>query len=761
MLNLQFARAWVELTIDRSRFDREIFAIEMTLARITRRPWRVTLALDGGPFLAAMSILQQRVDAFRNSMRSPARMRVNAVVTTGVRDVSTGPRIPGVRDGIPGVRGGMLGGLTGGAGFASGLWTGAGLPFAASPSMMAGEAVAGSVRKAVGVAMDLETKLAELRRITGFTPETGQRFKGQLLDLAGQHGGAPAGDLFEMATAGGRSGITDPGALLEFTRALARVKTAVNDIPTDQLAADMLKIINVFGLGTDRVEGLGSALTAMDNISTATAQDILTVTQSISGTAAAIRLSVPQVMALASVIKDVGLQNATAATSFSQIFRLMASNAENFGNRIGLSGKAFADVYRKDPMDALGLVIKRFNEFKDTVSGQEFLVSLGLRGQRTAGSLQQLAQRFDKVAERAKIASQETGSLTSLNAAVTIQSDTTAKAIERLNGAMTKLADTLGSKLLPKLADWAEGIAGLTKGLVGSAEGKAGQPGQPMPGFAGRLEAEFRRMAFDSLVNPIGTFLGQVGVIPGQSYGNTKDLATDFQRILYGGNPDEQKPPVPGRGLAPLPAVSPAGQGMVGPPAPPKPFEHVGPMWLDQLNASLNPEAPGPAGPGGKKGAAGEEGEAAAMPELVDRLNRQIPKVLADLGMTARDIMERALQAGDFELANRMRRVDVAERVSRQQDRLAARDVIGGQPQIGKIGEGALDKFIKSIPKPEERDAKIGESMMDIGHRIQEEILGMDIQRQQLEEQRRISAGIDRLNTELMKAGPAGDSTLS
>lgn len=453
--------------------------------------------------------------------------------------------------GIGGFGGGM-GGFGFGGQFASGLGQGLGLPYASSPGMLAGNLVGSGISGSVGTAASLQTQIAELRRVSGMSAAQAQAHKQSLFDVGTSQAGVSVNDLMEISNIGGRAGVADregPEGLLTFTKDLALVKNAVADMPTEELAGSMMKVLNVFELGTDRVAGFGSALTAMDNVSVASARDILNITTRLSGTAQAIGLTLPQITAFSSVLKDVGLSNEVAGSSFSQIFRKMATDSENFAKQIGMDARDFADAYRRDPMEALGLVIKRFGEMKDTIEGQEFLSNLGLKGVRTAGSLQQLASKFEEVEKRAKLASDETGNLNSLMAANALKSDTLEASYAKLKNALVELADAMGTPLLEPATAWTKAMTGLVKGAT------HGQGGMLV------------QSAGIGLSNVLSTLNPVLGAMTG---GTKKSLQDSFNEAMFQmlhGNDANGKP----IGAAPaLPAKKPQ---FVGPPRPgPDPF---------------------------------------------------------------------------------------------------------------------------------------------------------------------------------------------
>jgi TP901 family phage tail tape measure protein len=520
MLNVKFAEAYVDLVLNTRKYYADLRAVQASLARI---PGTHTVTINVNRAAATSNI-----NLFMQQLRSAqALTRFQLQVAR-----------PG---GFGFGRGGGGSGGMGGGGFMTGLGHGLGLPFATNPQMMAGQMVGGAVQGSVGTAAGLQTQVAELRRVAGLNAAAAQAYKESVLAASTVQAGVSVNDLMEISQIGGRAGVADregPQGLLTFTKDLAMVKNAVADMPTEELASSIIKVLNVFDLGTDRVASFGSALTAMDNVSVASAKDILDITTRLSGTAQAIGLTLPQVTAFSSVLKDVGLSNEVAGSSFSQIFRKMATDSRKFAAEMGVDAKTFADAYRRDPMEALGMVIERFHEMRDTIEGQEFLAGLGLRGVRVTGSLQQLASKFELVEKRAKIASAETGSLNALMTANALKSDTLEASWVKLKNAMTGLSDAMGNQFLPVAADATNALTGITKAL---SQGD-----------------------FDILTRLLSISVGPEWNAQGQNRAERRQAMEDwFMKNVLGTSPSAG--PAAGAGGNPLPAGP---RPFVGPPAP-------------------------------------------------------------------------------------------------------------------------------------------------------------------------------------------------
>lgn len=437
-LQVHFATATVDLVLDTTRFYRELTRAHIALTTF-QRSWTVTLNMNAAPAQARMNLVLQQLQ----NLQSHANLNL------------------GARGGGVGGRGG--GG--GGPGFLSGVWMGSGLPYAANPQMMAGQMVGAGLNASIQQAMKMESSMASLRRVGGFSAEETGGLQKDIFKLAREQAGTTVEDVTEIADVGARAGIRGgPSQIMEFVKDVAMVKNAVGDMPTEELTNRMVQVLNVFEAGTERAKNFGSALVAMDQASTATARDILDVTTRLSGTARQIQLTIPQTVALAATLKNVGLTNEVAGSSFSQIFRKMHSESGKFAAALGIDMAAYAHALRTDPMDALGLIIGKLKELDDTIQGQEFIDSLGLRGVRVGGALQQLASKFGDIEGLTQQAAKETETLNALLSAQAIKSNTAASAIENLTDAFKGLGTALGEKALPAIADWARMFTGVVAG---------------------------------------------------------------------------------------------------------------------------------------------------------------------------------------------------------------------------------------------------------------------------------------------------------
>lgn len=393
-------------------------------------------------------------------------------------------------------------------GLMSGFTMGAGLPFASTPQMMAGQILGRGLAGSISTGIEQEASLASLQRISGFGAGQMGTMRSAISGTASSGQNAvPLNELMELAQVGARQGIAQQGGvegLAAFTKNLAQLKTIINEMPADQLADKTARVLTEFKLGPQYVRGFGSALAALADQSTASAGDILDITRRLGGFAESANLGIHETMALAAALVDVGVSNEVAGTSLSQLFRKMGAESQKFAAMVGMDAGKFRDAYREGPIKALSLVIGKLRQMDDTVEKMEALKALNLTGARTAGTLQQLATAFEKVGAFTKVTSDQFGNASKLVEGVKIEANKTAAALVRLENSGKSLGAALMSHVARPLNLSIDALARLTAraaGVVGGAEfGGAAAPAAEaelpaLPGKKRVFNAETREQA--------------------------------------------------------------------------------------------------------------------------------------------------------------------------------------------------------------------------------------------------------------------------
>jgi TP901 family phage tail tape measure protein len=308
---------------------------------------------------------------------------------------------------------------------------------------------------AVKQAIDLEHQYAQIKKTTGLTGEEFLKLKADLQAMATTMAGVSLDEINGIAEMAGRLGIQGRDGILSYTKAIASIKIALDDIPAEEAASSIASILNNFKLGPQSALSFASALNKLDDSSNATARDILDVTQRLAGTGSTLGLSPQKILALSSVLKEAGVNNEVAGSAFSQILGKMATDTKVFAKVAGVNLKDFTATLRADPLKAIQLLVKSLGGM-EKLERFKALDQLGLDGVRTGNSFLQLANVIHKLDGSIAAAEDEWKTHASILREVKIRAQETGAQLTLLWNNVRLTAAGVGDLLLPvirKLAD--------------------------------------------------------------------------------------------------------------------------------------------------------------------------------------------------------------------------------------------------------------------------------------------------------------------
>jgi TP901 family phage tail tape measure protein len=316
---------------------------------------------------------------------------------------------------------------------------------------------------AAGEAMNLESEMVRLSRVTGLEGRALAAMGEQFKDLIANASGASMEDVFGIAQMGARMGLAS-GSLRLFTADMVKLRTVMDeqDIPIGEAVTGISRLMQIFGRGAHETLNFASTLLKLDQASTATARDILNISTRLAGPAAMFGLTPQKLMALAAALRDAGVPLETAATATGQILQRMASRKDmpDFARIAGMRTRGFEGLLRADPLGALKAVAKGI-EGMDAIAGSRALENLSLDGQRVRMVMLGLAQVLDKLNGLVKTAEEEFASAALIQTFFGKQAGTAAAMVMRLWNNVRLAAAAIGQGLLPVIKGFSEGSISL------------------------------------------------------------------------------------------------------------------------------------------------------------------------------------------------------------------------------------------------------------------------------------------------------------
>lgn len=338
-----------------------------------------------------------------------------------------------VRPPIPETRGIIMPGLFGtgqgpgmGRGFAAGAlaqinpwlgaaaWTG-NAPFALG--MAGAEAGGWSIQQA----MQRGWQEATIARIAGTRGTEREGMMDQIRGI-GMRVPLPQENIYALGAGGARAGIPSD-QLPAFIEGMSKLGVIIDDMDPNMLATDMARLLDLFDQSPDKIEKIGGALAALDQSSTASAGQILQLTQRFAGFASAMGMSLPQSMAIATLAGQVGIRPERGATALQRIMTQMTLDTEGqFSGMMGMSAEKWQARMTRDPFGAFTDVTKRIAAMPTgTEQTRAIYEQLGLHNVRDIELLQKFAAELDKLGP---LLAKAAGSVAALNEQVSIMAET-------------------------------------------------------------------------------------------------------------------------------------------------------------------------------------------------------------------------------------------------------------------------------------------------------------------------------------------------
>jgi|GEM_PF-2207509 len=292
--------------------------------------------------------------------------------------------------------------------------------------------------------------LADVRKTTGLSADEAARLAENLKQIDTR---SSLAELLDIAKVAGQLGIAKD-EVLGFTKAIDIANQALSDDfqgNAEEIATQLGKIGVVFrkqfeGKNTEqKLLDIGSALNELGAVGAATAPQLADVALRVGATAANAGVGLPQVLAYAAVLQELGFSAEVSGTALNRIINtLTGRTAEAF--RIAkladtnLTLKEFKRLLNTDMDAALQLFLRGLNSGNTTTTSfSAKLATLKLNSGEAKSALTALAKNTELVAERQKTANEQLKIGTSLAAEAAVKNDTLAGSWAKLKNGLSNL----------------------------------------------------------------------------------------------------------------------------------------------------------------------------------------------------------------------------------------------------------------------------------------------------------------------------------
>ena len=230
------------------------------------------------------------------------------------------------------------------------------------------------------------------QRTMGLVKETADALGKEMRDLALELRGATAKELMNVAGIAGTLGIKfveGSDNLKDFVKNVHMLSVAT-DLSAEKIASNFTKVLTIFGIQSDEIGkqmGVwGTVLNRLGNDFNATQSQILKVGESWAASAASAGIAQEKFWAISAAIASATTKFGTAGGQISQIFSKLTTEGAAWAAALNMDVSLLTDAIRRDPVEALQMVIAQLDKLRDTEPIDVFnarLADMGLVGVKT------------------------------------------------------------------------------------------------------------------------------------------------------------------------------------------------------------------------------------------------------------------------------------------------------------------------------------------------------------------------------------------
>lgn len=324
-------------------------------------------------------------------------------------------------------------------------------------------ASAATVVAPVKLAIDFESAMADVRKVTDFDAPGFARFSGDLLKLSTEVPLA-AKEMAAIAAVAARS--VDDSELLRFTKDAAIMAVAF-DISAAEAGDAMANMRTNFKLNQDGVISLGDAFNHLGNNMKALAADNINFSNRISGTAGLYGFTGQQVGALGAAFLDLGTKAEVGARAAGALM-MKLGNADALGKdaqaafkSLGFSGKEMAKAFGEDANGAMLKFLEAVQRSKNPVGILRDVVGEGF-----ADDIGKLVDGLDRYHLALSLIGQESEIAGSMLKEYGGVAGTTKNSLTLVTNQLQRVGITLGTAVLPAVSGTADALTFMLEPVV-------------------------------------------------------------------------------------------------------------------------------------------------------------------------------------------------------------------------------------------------------------------------------------------------------
>jgi TP901 family phage tail tape measure protein len=281
-------------------------------------------------------------------------------------------------------------------------------------------------------------------------------------------------DILNLATDIGKLGVAK-NDVLAYTESIVKLATATDSLDkVEELSTNVAKIGNVFKFTSKDVAVFGGALNKLADATAATPNDILNVTQRLSGIGKQSKLSATQIAAWGATLISAGKDASTTATFMNSFLGILGAgtnlskDAQAGLKSLGYEAKSLAIAFDKDANGTMLKFLDTVNKL-DTVSQREILGKIF--GKEFSDDAALLATQTKQLRDNLVAAGDTAGNIAKVNAEFKAMAENSLEGqMATLKNQMFEVGKTLGLVILPAIISINKSLIPFLNSMLGVAK---------------------------------------------------------------------------------------------------------------------------------------------------------------------------------------------------------------------------------------------------------------------------------------------------
>jgi TP901 family phage tail tape measure protein len=308
-------------------------------------------------------------------------------------------------------------------------------------------------------ATNIQDAMADVQKSAGLTSQEVGGLRDEILDLSTTTQTQTL-DLIGIAKIGGQIGVAK-NELLDFTASIDKVSTALGDEFTggaEEVSSKLGTLRNLFADTANLKYGdamlkIGSAINSLGASGTATGPVVAEFATRM-GQLGNMGPSVTQTLGLGAAMQELGLSAEISSGGLTNIFLTAGRRSTDFAKQLGMTEKAFQDLYKASPNDMLLQLADSFKGIaNDPVQLAEKMEELGLSSQESVKVMSLLANKTEMVRDKQALAAREFEKGTSIIDEYNIKNNTFSAIMGKARNLFTKFSSALWNANLGAIGD--------------------------------------------------------------------------------------------------------------------------------------------------------------------------------------------------------------------------------------------------------------------------------------------------------------------